>query len=97
MARYLITGGAGFIGSNIAHRLVARGDKVTVYDDLSTGKKANLRGIEDKIRFVKGDVRDLVELKKQAKRADFILHHAALPSVQRSMKRPMESHDANVV
>lgn len=99
MARYLITGGAGFIGSNLAHHLLSRGEKVTVYDDFSTGRRENLAGIEAErdLRIVEGDVRDLKELKSEAKKCDLILHHAAVPSVQRSMKDPAESLEVNVV
>jgi nucleoside-diphosphate-sugar epimerase len=97
MAKYLITGGAGFIGSNIAARLVERGEKVTVYDNYSTGHKRNLEAIKKakNLRIVEGDVRDLALLKKEARRCEFILHQAALPSIQRSMKNPAESHDVN--
>ncbi len=99
MARYLITGGAGFIGSNIAHRLIEMGEKVVVYDNLATGRKVNLDGIlnHKNFRMVEGDVRDLTELKKEAKRTEFILHHAALPNVQLSMKKPLDVNDVNVV
>ncbi len=98
MARYLITGGAGFIGSNIAHRLVGMGENVVIYDNFVTGRKANLDGIlkARNLRVVEGDVRDLTELKKEAKKSDFILHHAALPNVQLSMKKPLEVNDVNV-
>jgi UDP-N-acetylglucosamine/UDP-N-acetyl-alpha-D-glucosaminouronate 4-epimerase len=99
MARYLITGGAGFIGSNIAHRLIEQGDRVVVFDNFSTGRKANLEEIKKhkNLRVVEGDICDLVELKKEAKKTDFVLHHAALPSVQRSMKKPLDSNEVNVV
>lgn len=99
MARYLITGGAGFIGSSLAHRLVGNGEKVTIYDDFSTGKKRNIEAIAKlrDVRVVEGDVRDLVELKKEAKKCEFILHHAAIPSVQRSMKNPSHTNDVNVL
>ncbi len=99
MARYLITGGAGFIGSNIAHRLIGAGEKVVVYDSFSTGRKANLDGIlnHKNLRVVEGDVRDLVELKKEAKRTEFILPHAARPNVQLSMTKPLDVNDVNVV
>lgn len=98
MARYLITGGAGFIGSNIAHRLVGMGENVVVFDNFDTGRKANLEGISkaSNLTIVEGDVRDLTEFKKEAKKADFILHHAAIPNVQLSMKKPIDVNDVNV-
>ncbi|MEN8148916.1 MAG: SDR family oxidoreductase [Planctomycetota bacterium] len=97
MAKYMITGGAGFIGSNIAQRLVERGEKVIVFDNFVTGHRRNLEEIEKakNLRIVEGDVRDLPAVKKEARRADFILHLAALPSILRSMKDPAESHEVN--
>ena len=98
MAKYLITGGAGFIGSNLVHKLLERGEKVIVYDDFSTGRKQNLEDVKKHrdITIVEGNICDLASLKKEAKKCDFILHHAALPSVQRSMKRPLDSNEVNV-
>jgi len=97
MAKYLITGGAGFIGSNLAHRLVERGESVIVFDNFATGSRRNLEAIakNKNLRIVEGDVRDLAALKKEARRAEFILHQAALPSILRSMKNPTESFEVN--
>jgi nucleoside-diphosphate-sugar epimerase len=99
MPTYLITGGAGFIGSNIATRLLDRGDRVTVLDNFSTGRKVNVEPFKknSRARIVEADVRDLAEVKKEAKKADFILHHAAIPSVQQSMKDPAETLDVNIL
>jgi nucleoside-diphosphate-sugar epimerase len=96
MTGYLITGGAGFIGSNIARRLVERGERVVIYDNFSTGKHENLEEIADRVRIVEGDVTDLRDLKSEAKKCAFILHHAAIPSVQRSMKSPEDTLQVNI-
>jgi len=92
---YLITGGAGFIGSNIAERLVNDGQKVRIIDNLSTGNIENLNGIEDKIEFVQGDLRYLNTVMEVMKDVDYVLHQAALPSVPRSVQTPIESNDNN--
>ena len=95
--RFLITGGAGFIGSNTAAALVANGDGVVVLDDFSTGRSENLAGLEGRIEIVRGDIRSEEILGRAlALEPDFILHQAALPSVQRSMENPLESHTVNV-
>ena len=96
MKRYLITGGAGFIGSNIAERLVQIGEKVIVLDNLCEGKLENLSTIKEKITFIKGDIREEKDLDKALKDVDFVLHQAALRSVPKSMKRPLEYNDVNV-
>ena len=96
MRKYLVTGGAGFIGSNIAEKLVEMGEKVSVLDNLSEGKLENLKSIEGKIKFIKGDIRNEKDLDKALKGVDFVLHQAALRSVPKSMDRPMEYNDVNV-
>lgn len=96
MNRFLITGGAGFIGSNIAEKLVKNGEDVTVLDNLSEGKLENLSDISDKITFIKGDIRNEKDLDKSLKGVDFVLHQAALRSVPKSMTRPVEYNDVNV-
>jgi UDP-glucose 4-epimerase len=96
MHSYLITGGAGFIGSNIAHELVLRGEKVLIVDNLSTGNKKNIIDIIDKIDFIEADIRNLDEMLKAVKGVDFVLHHAALPSVARSVADPIATNDVNV-
>jgi UDP-N-acetylglucosamine/UDP-N-acetyl-alpha-D-glucosaminouronate 4-epimerase len=94
MSRYLVTGGAGFIGSNLAHALLARGDQVRVLDNFLTGREENLRGA--KVELIRGDLRDLDTVMKAADGADFILHQGALPSVQRSVEDPIETNGINI-
>ena len=92
----LVTGGAGFIGSNIAKYLVQRGDDVTVLDNLNTGKKENLAEINDKINFVNGDIRDHKLLEKLVNDTTNVFHEAALASVQQSFNMKDEYFDVNV-
>ena len=93
---WLVTGGAGFIGSHLVKELVRQGQQVSVFDDLSGGKWENLAAVADKIRFIKGDVRDAAALKEACATVDYILHHAALISVAESMAKPQETADINV-
>ncbi len=93
--RYLVTGGAGFIGSNLVERIVQNGDNVRVIDNLSTGHMANLAPYLDKIDFVNGDIRYLNTVMEAMKDVDYVLHQAALPSVPRSVETPLESNDVN--
>ncbi len=93
--RYLVTGGAGFIGSNLVERIVQNGDKVRVIDNLSTGKIENIQPYLDKIEFVQGDIRYLNTVMEVMKDVDYVLHEAALPSVPRSVETPLESNDVN--
>ena len=93
--KYLITGGAGFIGSNIAEVLQEKGEEVVIYDNFSTGFRENLRGFEDNIEVIEGDIRDLDSLKKAVKGVDYILHQGALSSVPRSIKDPITSSEVN--
>ena len=76
--KYIVTGGAGFIGSNIVKKLVARGDNVTVIDNLNTGKEENLASIRDKIDFLKDDILNVELLEKHAENIDGIFHQACL-------------------
>ncbi|RMD99600.1 MAG: SDR family oxidoreductase [Calditrichaeota bacterium] len=96
MATYLVTGGAGFIGSNIAKTLVKRGEKVRVLDNLSTGKEENLAAIRHSITFIKGDIRDVETVNDAVAGVDYVIHQAALPSVPRSIKDPISSNNVNV-
>ncbi len=93
---YLITGGAGFIGSNLAEALVNRGAKVKILDNFSTGKMENIAHLKDKIEIITGDIRYLNTLLEITKDVDYILHQAALPSVPRSIQTPLESNDVNL-
>lgn len=93
---YLITGGAGFIGSNIARQLLKLNKSVIVLDNLSTGKQANLDDIKDKIKFIKGDICDFDFLVKSFKGVMYVLHQAALRSVPYSIDHPREANKVNV-
>ena len=94
--RYIVTGGAGFIGNNIVKKLVARGDDVTVIDNLNTGKEEKLKSVIDKITFLKDSILNRELLEKQSQNIDGIFHQAALASVQDSFSKPDEYHDVNV-
>lgn len=96
MALYLVTGGAGFIGSNIVEELVRRGDKVRVLDNFATGKRENLVPFMDKIELIEGDIRSYHIVREAMQGVDFILHQAALPSVPRSIKDPITTNEVNV-
>lgn len=91
MSRWLITGCAGFIGSNIVKELLERGEEVIGIDDLSTGRKENLPDF----KFVEGSVNDLNLMKELMKDVDYVIHLAAIPSVPRSLNDPLRSHEAN--
>ncbi|MGE0130925.1 MAG: SDR family oxidoreductase [Blastocatellales bacterium] len=93
---YLVTGGAGFIGSHIAEALVKRGDRVRVMDSLITGRRENLAHIKDKIEFIEDDIRDPDATRRAAEGAHVIFHQAAIPSVPRSVAEPDLNHDVNV-
>ncbi len=94
--RYLVTGGAGFIGSNTVDEMVRRGHSVVVLDDLSAGKDENLAEIRGKITFVKGSITDLETVRRACHEADYVLHLAARTSVPRSVKDPLETNRINV-
>lgn len=94
--RYLVTGGAGFIGSNVVDELVRRGHDVVVLDDLSAGKKNNLAGVLTKIDLRVGSVTDLATVQSACKGADYVLHLAARTSVPRSVKDPLETNYVNI-
>ena len=89
---YLVTGGAGFIGSHIVEALVQRGDSVRVLDNLSTGNRQNLDGVRDAIEFIEGDVTDPDCLDRAIQGVDCVFHEAALPSVPLSLERPLDTH-----
>ncbi|GAB4379268.1 MAG: SDR family oxidoreductase [Calditrichia bacterium] len=94
--RYLVTGGGGFIGSNIVHELVKRGHEVRVLDNFSTGRRENLADLRDKIELIEGDLRSYHIVREAVEGVDFILHQGALPSVPRSIKDPITSNEVNV-
>jgi UDP-glucose 4-epimerase len=95
VAKYLVTGAAGFIGSNIVQELVARGDEVRALDNLSTGRMANLESLESQIEFVREDIQNAEAVAEAVRGVDYVLHQAALPSVPRSVEDPLASHEAN--
>ena len=95
MAHYLVTGGAGFIGSHLAEELLRRGHRVRVADSLVTGKRSNLAHLPQ-VEFLEGDLADLPFAHRAAAGCDYVLHQAAIPSVPRSVKDPVTSNRANV-
>lgn len=95
-ALYLVTGGAGFIGSHIVEALVKKGERVRVLDNLSTGKLENLKLFMNEIEFIEGDLRHPEEAAEAAIGADFVLHQAAVPSVPRSIEDPLGSTENNL-
>jgi len=94
--RYLVTGGAGFIGSNTVDEVVRRGHDVVVLDDLSTGKFANLAEVREKIQWIQDSVTNLEALREACRGADCVIHLAAQTSVPRSVKDPLETNQINV-
>jgi UDP-glucose 4-epimerase len=95
MAKYLVTGGAGFIGSHLCARLCSDGHDVRALDDLSSGHRANLDGVD--VDLIVGDLRDQEALECATEGADYVLHHAAIASVQYSVEHPLQEQDVNVV
>ncbi len=96
MSKFVVTGGAGFIGSNIVEELLNQGHQVKVIDNLSTGFAKNLAEFKDKIEFVEGDIQDLDLLQKEFAGFDYVLHQAALCSVPRSVNDPIKSNQSNI-
>jgi len=94
--RYLVTGGAGFIGSHLVEHLVGEGHQVVVVDDFSTGKRENLDGLRTKIELIEDTVTDAATCARACRNVDFVLHQAALASVPRSLCDPVATHHANV-
>ncbi len=92
----VVTGGAGFIGSNVVHALLTRGDRVRVFDDLSTGRAVNLEDVRDDLELIDGDVRDADAVARAIGGASVVFHQAAIPSVARSVADPVSSNDVNV-
>src|SRR5689334_20635462 len=95
MASYLVTGGAGFIGSHLAEELVRRGQTVRVADSLITGKRRNIEHLSG-VEFLEGDLADLPFATRAAAGMDYVLHQAAIPSVPRSVNDPITSNRANI-
>jgi len=96
MAKYIVTGGAGFIGSNIVEELVSMGEDVVVIDNLSTGRKENIEPWLDRISFIEADIRDAEKVREAISGVDYVLHQAALASVPRSIENPALVNDVNI-
>jgi UDP-N-acetylglucosamine/UDP-N-acetylgalactosamine 4-epimerase len=96
MSRYLVTGGAGFIGSHLVEALLARGEDVVVLDDFSTGRRENLAPFLDRVRLVEASIEDERACAEAVAGVDFLLHQAALGSVPRSVADPARTHDVNL-
>jgi UDP-glucose 4-epimerase len=94
--RFLVTGGAGFIGSNIARKLLKDGHSVRILDNFSSGNRANLDEIMSDIELIDGDIRDYWTVVSAVSGIDYILHQAALPSVPRSVANPLTSNEVNI-
>jgi nucleoside-diphosphate-sugar epimerase len=94
--RYLVTGGAGFIGSHIVRRLVREGESVRVVDNLSTGQSTHLKDVRSSVEFVEGDLADERVSDEVVRGMDYVLHQAAVPSVQRSVRDPLGTNRSNV-
>jgi len=94
--KYLITGGAGFIGSHLAEKLIARGDQVVIFDNLSTGSANNLSGIKEKIKFEEGDILDKDVIDKLVSESDYVVHLAAALGVFNIVNKPLESLKTNL-
>ena len=94
--KVLVTGGAGFIGSNIVHALLARGDDVRVLDNFSTGSRTNLGGLERDVELVEGDLRSYERVHAAVRGAEIVLHQGALPSVPRSVQDPLTTTAVNI-
>jgi len=95
--KFLVTGGAGFIGSHIVEELLKRGEKVRVLDNFSTGKRENIAPFLKEIELIEGDIRNPEVVKKAMKGVNYVLHQAALPSVFRSIKDPLTTNEVNVL
>jgi UDP-glucose 4-epimerase len=93
---YLVTGGAGFIGSNVAEALVRRREKVRIFDDFSSGKRHNLRDFATDVEVVEGDLRDMAAVQRAVKGVTGVYHQAALRSVPRSVDNPLATNDVNI-
>ena len=95
MPTYLVTGGAGFIGSHLVRFFLERGERVRVLDNFSTGKRENLSEVEGRIELVQGSLSSPKDVEAAVEGVDFVLHQAAIPSVPRSVEFPLESHESN--
>ncbi len=94
--RALVTGGAGFIGSNLVDALLERGDEVRVLDNFSTGHRANLAGVVDQVELIEGDLRSYERVHRAVRGCEVVFHQGALPSVPRSVQDPITTSEINV-
>ena len=90
----VVTGGAGFIGSHLVEALLAEGRPVRVVDNLATGYRANLAHLEGRYEWIEGDLASFDVARRAAEGAEYVFHQAAIPSVPRSVREPIESHEA---
>jgi len=97
MARILVTGGAGFIGSNLVHALLKRGDEVVVLDNFSTGRRENIASVLNDITLIEGSLANPEDVHRALDGVDGVLHQGALPSVPKSLERPLDTNMANIV
>ena len=97
MAIHLVTGGAGFIGSSIAEALLAKGEKVRILDDFSSGRRSNLASLKGEVEVIEGTITDPATVAKAMKDVEIVFHQAAIPSVQRSIENPQASMNAGVM
>src|SRR4051812_26958338 len=96
MAKYLVTGGAGFIGGHIVEELVRRGHQVRVLDNFSSGKDENLAGFNGEVELIKGDVCDSDGVVRAVRGMDGVFHQAAVASVPRSIREPIRTNESNI-
>ena len=94
--RYLVTGGAGFIGSHLTEHLLGQGAAVRVFDDFSSGSRKNLAGLQGDLEIVEGSVTRPADVERAVEGTDGVFHLAAVPSVVRSVEAPLEAHEQNV-
>jgi len=97
MSKFLVTGGAGFIGLNVVYQLAGQGEKVVVYDNFASGKRKWAREFPKEIKVVEGDILDLKEMKKAVRSCDYVIHLAGQPSVAKSVKDPTASLETNAM
>jgi len=95
MALYLVTGGAGFIGSSLARALIKRGDKVRIIDNFSSGRRENFADFAQDVELIEADILDTTALRRAVQGVEVVYHEAAIPSVPKSMAEPYENHEAN--
>src|SRR5438270_7456764 len=94
--KYLVTGGAGFIGSHIAEALLDVGESVRIFDNLATGRESNLAALKGRAQFIQGDLRDLASVRVAMQGVEVVFHQAALASVPRSIADPIKSLETNI-